>query len=243
MSISDELGEFTPVSHSLARELGVICALVYGAIWRYSKMDDGICYASLGTIAGDLHIDRTTVLRAIRKLSANGYVTDQTPGRRNSTHKYSIIKTVVQCNTNCCTEQQLDQNCCTVQHKLLHRTTVCSQTVAQSHMNKNKKRDSNRVRDLEEPKPGPLSQALLGICQLDWNYVKTDDKLRKTFFSILKFLDSSNVIPSELKKFEEWRVANHWTGKNAPTLKQVGELWGQYKQNGNGASVIKIGAK
>lgn len=79
---------FTPVIDSLAKEYGVIRAAVFGAIWRYCQMKDGVCRASLQTISGDLGIDKATVLRHAQALVTDGYLKDVTPDLRNRPHIY-----------------------------------------------------------------------------------------------------------------------------------------------------------
>lgn len=98
--MSSEIGNFTPVSHSLAQEVGLVCAAVYGVVWRYCQMKDGICKASLDTLGSDISVDRATVMRSIKKLCELGYLLDQTPDRRNAPHTYILSKSVAQCNSS-----------------------------------------------------------------------------------------------------------------------------------------------
>src|SRR3990167_6723420 len=79
---------FTPVIDDLAREQGLIRAAVFGRMWRYCQMEDGVCRASLETIASDLGIDKATVLRHAQELVINHYLEDTTPDLRNRPHIY-----------------------------------------------------------------------------------------------------------------------------------------------------------
>lgn len=80
---------YTPVIDVLVEELGTITALVYGAIWRYCQMEDGVCRASLETVGKRAGIDAKTVLRHVRVLCEHGYLEDRTPGLRGKPHTYA----------------------------------------------------------------------------------------------------------------------------------------------------------
>lgn len=97
--MSSELGSYTPIPHSLAQEVGLVCAAVYGVVWRKCQMKEGICKASMDTLGTDINVDRATVLRNIKKLCKLGYLVDLTPDRRNAPHDYVLAKTVAECNS------------------------------------------------------------------------------------------------------------------------------------------------
>lgn len=84
-----EVKGFTPVIDILANELGVITALVYGIVWRYCQMEDGVCKASRERIAQHAGISAKTVKRHLEKLCKSGYLKDTTPDRRNNPHIYA----------------------------------------------------------------------------------------------------------------------------------------------------------
>jgi hypothetical protein len=83
----------------------------------------------------------------------------------------------------------------------------------------------------EEVTPGPVCQSVLEICRLKWAFVKRSKDLTKSLSSLLAFLAEEDAKPDEVIDFEKWRKTHHWTGRgdSVPTLKQVGEFWGQYK--------------
>ena len=85
--LSDVKG-FTPVVDALAEELGLIPAVVYGVAWRFCQMRDGVCHASLETIAKRVGISRRTVQRHIHELCTAGYLEDLTPERTHRPHRY-----------------------------------------------------------------------------------------------------------------------------------------------------------
>lgn len=87
-TILADVDGFTPVIDQLAREYGLMRAAVFGRMWRYCQMQDGVCRASLETISTDLGIDRATVLRHAQELVNDGYLEDTTPEIRNRPHIY-----------------------------------------------------------------------------------------------------------------------------------------------------------
>lgn len=83
-------GYWTPVYDTIIQEHGMAAGVVYGRMERYAKMQDGVCKASIETIAENLGIDRKTVIRAQKKLVDAGLIIDVTPGLRNRPHIYNI---------------------------------------------------------------------------------------------------------------------------------------------------------
>jgi DnaD/phage-associated family protein len=63
-------------------------ALVFGRMWQYCGMSDGVCRATIDRLANDLQISGATVMRHIEKLEEDGYIYDSTPARRNRPHEY-----------------------------------------------------------------------------------------------------------------------------------------------------------
>ena len=87
-TILSEVRGFTPVIDVLAQELGVMTSLVYGIVWRYCQMRDGVCWASKETIADHVGIDQKTVRRHLQKLVDAGYLEDATPDWTHKPHIY-----------------------------------------------------------------------------------------------------------------------------------------------------------
>ena len=88
-TILAEVKGFTPLIDALVKEVGVVQAAVYGAVWRHCQMSDGVCTASQATIAKKLGINRVTVLRHLKDLCKKGYLRDTTPTLRNRPHIYA----------------------------------------------------------------------------------------------------------------------------------------------------------
>ncbi len=83
-----EVKGWTPVIDALAEELGLIPAVVYGVAWRFCQMKDGVCSASLETIAKRVGISRATARRHIKALCVAGYLEDLTPEMLHRPHRY-----------------------------------------------------------------------------------------------------------------------------------------------------------
>lgn len=77
--------------------------------------------------------------------------------------------------------------------------------------------------------PGADCKALLGVCKLNWKFVRRSKELYKSLIDVLGFLGEEKAAAIDIIEFESWRKSHHWTGKSPPTLKQVGELWPQYQ--------------
>lgn len=88
-TILTEVKGFTPLIDALVDDVGLIQAAVYGKVWRYCQMKDGVCSASQETIAKELKVSRATVLRHLKELCKKGYLRDTTPNVRNRPHVYA----------------------------------------------------------------------------------------------------------------------------------------------------------
>jgi hypothetical protein len=87
--IVTEVSGFIPVFEVVLHHYkDYMTALVFGRMWQYCNMSDGVCKASLERIGGDLEISSVTVMRHAEKLVADGYLIDTTPDRRNAPHEY-----------------------------------------------------------------------------------------------------------------------------------------------------------
>jgi len=77
----DEVNGWTPLVDALVARHGLVTAAVFGAIWRYCQMRDGVCRASYETLARRLGINRRTVIRRVQLLVAEGYLRALSPGQ------------------------------------------------------------------------------------------------------------------------------------------------------------------
>lgn len=73
---------FNPCPDEITEKFGLITSAVFGAIWRFSKMKDGVCWASQQKIAERCGITDRTVRTHIKILLENNYIMEQKiPGR------------------------------------------------------------------------------------------------------------------------------------------------------------------
>jgi DNA-binding transcriptional ArsR family regulator len=79
---------WTPIIDAIAMEHGLVTAAVFGRMWRFCQMSDGICKASLDKIASYLGIDKSTVMRHAKILVDAKFLEDTTPNIKNKPHIY-----------------------------------------------------------------------------------------------------------------------------------------------------------
>jgi hypothetical protein len=87
--IVTEVSGFIPVFEVVLHHYkDYMTALVFGRMWQYCGMSDGVCKATIDRLATDLEMSVATVIRHIELLEEGGYIYDQTPERRNRPHEY-----------------------------------------------------------------------------------------------------------------------------------------------------------
>ena len=87
--IVTEVSGFIPVFEVVLHHYkDYMTALVFGRMWQYCGMSDGVCRASLERIGKDIEVSAVTVMRHAEKLVNDGYLIDTTPDRRNAPHVY-----------------------------------------------------------------------------------------------------------------------------------------------------------
>ncbi len=136
-TILAQVDGFTPVIDSIANELGVISAVVFGRMWRFCQMSAGVCKASLETIAGKTGLSRASIMRHAKKLCEAGYLKDKTPDLRNVPHIYADTgKAGLQINL-----QTVSQGNVTFQSET-QTVSERNATVSESHLKKELKKDT-----------------------------------------------------------------------------------------------------
>jgi hypothetical protein len=87
-TILTETDGFTPLIDSIVDAFGITGAAIFGMVWRYCQMKDGVCKANQETIADRLCLKRETVNRYLAKFVTAGFLQDLTPLLRNRPHIY-----------------------------------------------------------------------------------------------------------------------------------------------------------
>ena len=80
---------FTPLIDALVQQFGIVTAAVFGKVWRYCQMSDGVCKASQERLARELGMNRVTVNQHIDILVKAGYLKDTTPNLHGKPHEYA----------------------------------------------------------------------------------------------------------------------------------------------------------
>jgi len=97
-TILSEINGFVPIIKDLVHEVGFEAAVAFGVVWCYCQMQDGLCRASLDTMANDLGWTRQRLARHIDPLVANGYIDEERrfgePTRYYDTGKAGLINRV-----------------------------------------------------------------------------------------------------------------------------------------------------
>jgi hypothetical protein len=88
-TILSEIDGFTPLPDLLVKRYGLFTAAVFGRMWRNCQMQDGICRATLDTLASELNISKMTIIRHIETLVYDDFLKDTTPDRKNKPHVYA----------------------------------------------------------------------------------------------------------------------------------------------------------
>ena len=149
-TILADVSGFTPIIDQLAEQYGLMRAAIFGRIWRFCQMEDGVCRASLDTIASSLGIDKATVMRHASELVKDGYLKDLTPDLRNRPHVYAdtgkasikigIGAAVAQCNTDQKTVAPRNTSVAPRNTSVAQRNA----TVAESQLSKDTKKDQKK---------------------------------------------------------------------------------------------------
>ena len=87
-NVAASISGFTPCPDVLIDQYGHTAALVWGKVWRYCQMGDGVCRAATERLCKELGMTDKTLARHLRTLEIGGYVKDTTPNLRNRPHSY-----------------------------------------------------------------------------------------------------------------------------------------------------------
>ncbi len=237
-----KLKGFTPVIDVVVKDVGLVQAAVFGAVWRYCQMKDRTCTASLEKIGGRVELSSRTVLRHIKELCDRGYLTDLTPGLRNQPHTYAdtgkaALRVVLQAGFT-------SDLGATESHTRYDRESQPGMT--ESQLKKPIKKDDTK-KDSEPdgsvtPSKPTLFTALAEVCQIDIDKNMITVKQRGQLNSESKRLRKAGIDCAGVRAFGEWWYAHYWLGlkQQPPDPSQIRSMWKQFKSwkpggNGNGA--------
>jgi len=83
---------FTPVFDDITQNpaLGAMAGLVFGIVWRYCQMKQGVCFASVATISKRSGVSAPTVSKYLKQLVDAGYLVNTTPSVKGISHHYLL---------------------------------------------------------------------------------------------------------------------------------------------------------
>jgi len=79
---------FTPLFDIIVENTSHMTAVVYGLVERYSRMRNGVCKASIGTLAEKVGVSRQTIQRRLSELVEKGYIKKLTPELTGHPNEY-----------------------------------------------------------------------------------------------------------------------------------------------------------
>ncbi|MCC7117842.1 MAG: helix-turn-helix domain-containing protein [Anaerolineales bacterium] len=206
------LSGFTPAPDVLIQKFGHVTALVWGRVWRFCQMADGVCRAKLENMASSLGMSERTLIRHLDNLCSHGYLTDLTPDIRNKPHIYADtgkikIKVSVEAGVT------LSHSTVTESHREGDR-----ESVEESIKKVNKKLDTV---DFELSKL-PLMSVRKAINECFRLNVNWETKQAKQF---IEWANQENVTPDQIQKAADVWWSDKTFNWQAPTLKGIFEKW------------------
>lgn len=240
---------FTPLIDSLSKEIGVIGAAVFGRMWRYCQMENGICHASLTTIASELGVSIRTVIRYSDELVTLGYLKDLTPDLRNKPHMYADTgKAGLVISVTGMTKSHSDNlaECYDTESQCYDRKSQHAMTESQLKIEDKKeyKKESKKRSEPKPRKPKPSKEtcpqewmtALYSLTRVNPSVATVETRSNLSTFGKALIRDGASL--DALKVFEANWYKSDWRGQKgqAPTVKQLRDEWGKYStgQNLNG---------
>jgi DNA-binding Lrp family transcriptional regulator len=87
--VRSTISGYTVAPDALSEKYGYVTSLVWGRVWRFCQMSDGVCRAKLEKIADSLGMSERTIIRHLDVLVEGGYFKDMTPDLKNKPHIYA----------------------------------------------------------------------------------------------------------------------------------------------------------
>jgi len=180
-----QVNGFTPVIDVVVADAGLKEALVYGMVWRYCRMHDGICRASTTTIGNRLDLSRRTVMRCLARLIELGYLEDKTPGLKNRPHVIADrglvkIKGLIEVTDPTRSESHTARSESHSETPPLGQSDLV--TRSESHMSRLYREEKEEETLLRDDGSSHKSKAMtqLQLDGIEWEMVKNDLALRMT---------------------------------------------------------------
>lgn len=188
-TVPAKIRDFTPLFDALIEKYDLITAAVWGRLWRYSQKY-GYSFATHETIAHELGIARSTVIRRLRILIADGYVEDLTPDLRNKPHQYQTtdkIMLLIELSAVSQSHSEVDSGVSERHTGVSERHSQCVTETHEYTNNKQSKRGgapdgaaTPRKKAPKNPEVSPLIQAISEVTLTDANMKTNYGRLAKT---------------------------------------------------------------
>ena len=196
--IVTEVSGFIPVFEVVLHHYkDYMTALVFGRMWQYCGMKDGVCKATIEKLAQDLEMSTATVMRHIELLEEGGYIYDQTPERRNRPHEYvDCGKVVMKGSLSAISQKNVRPS---------QNNVALSESQLIKQDNTNIKQDDSILAKYKAMQADPL-QALLDM----ENFPGAKKRVRVD--SVLSYLGATlrkNVTSREWREFAEYVDSEH----------------------------------
>lgn len=218
---------YTPIPDDIVSDLGLIAAAVWGRMWRYAQMQDGVCRASLQTIADGLDINRRTVIRCIERLERRGLLRDLTPEAVKTVHKYLVLAPQSRVTESLDTGQSSDleslDNLVTLSHqssdtKSLDETQSSDlKSHKESNIDSIKKGISRAKPDRPTAKPPPTEhQIMFGELQRACNVLRLTGPFSGWANREAKSLHEAGFTVEDVRQFKRWWDSDGWRKQKQP---------------------------
>jgi len=222
-TILAETDGFTPVIDMVVADTSITTAVVFGRIWRFCQMEDGVCTASLEKIAKDIGMDRSTVMRHAKDLCENGYLKDLTPDMRYKPHTYADtgkagLHIEVQAKTKAPKSVAHSNGVLHTATRVLHTATESPKSVAQSQLKIDSKIDS-KIQPTIPEKKGDLVDGVLAYSQ---------DPKAKALFAIQDRFNNLFRLNADFENSKKWRGLDKWLLRKEKAEESIERFAGWY---------------
>ena len=232
--IVTEVSGFIPVFEVVLHHYkDYMTALVFGRMWQYCNMSDGVCKAGLERIGRDLEISAVTVMRHAEKLVADGYLIDTTPDRRNAPHEYLDGRKVEMKSR--ITAGMTESNPTVIKS---NASVIKSQLIKQDNTKDNKKPNGDLV-DFELSKLPAISirKAVLEYFKLNINWDKKQNR------QWMEWAVENNVTAEQIQRAADtWKTDKQFNWQ-VPTLNSIFEKWNLLMDSGQPATPSQTDGK
>lgn len=163
-----EYDGFCIAPDELIIKYGPTTAVIWGRIWRYTHMADGVCSAAQDKIAAGSGVSRTTIYRHLKDLEDGGYIVDLTPELKDAPHRYQVtdkIKLKIAFSTPA---SQVFQNETPKEKPLQIGVSNRNTKIKNTELpNGNSVAADKEPKEKPQRKPNPLWDAIVAVTKMD----------------------------------------------------------------------------